>query len=104
MGTNPLFMKSKGKALCVAPFLSVGRGNRIVLAFEDVKWTASKVSLNEVLKGNNEPIQINKVGDLVSGEMNLLRYKALNPQAQTIEVSMAGHTHLPPISEISVAA
>ena len=95
-------MKSKGKALFVPLFPSVGRGNRIVLALEDVKWTASKVSLSDVLKGNDEPIEINKLGDLVSGEINLLRYKALNPQAQTIEVSMAGLTQLPPISEFSV--
>jgi hypothetical protein len=97
-------MNSKGKALYVAPFPHVGRGNRILLALDDVKWTASKVALSDVLKGNDEPIQVNKLGDLVSGEINLLRYKALNPQAQTIEVSMAGNTQLPPISEISEAA
>jgi hypothetical protein len=97
-------MKSKSKALSVVPFPSVGRDDKTVLAFEEVTWTTSKVSLSDVLKGNDEPIQVNKVGDLVSGEINLLRFKALNPQAQKIKVSIVGHSQLPPISEISVAA
>jgi hypothetical protein len=97
-------MRSKGRALSLAPFPSVGRGEKTILTFDDVTWTTSRVALNDVLKGNDEPIQVNKLGDVVSGEINLLRFKAHNPQAQTIEVSIAGHSQLPPISEISVAA
>lgn len=97
-------MRSKGKARSIVPFSSVVRGDKPVLAFEEVNWTTSRVSLSEVISGNDEPIQINKAGDLVSGEINLLRFKALNPQAQTIEVSVVGHSQLPPISKIPWAA
>ena len=97
-------MISKGKARSVALFPSVVRVDKPVLAFDEVNWTTSRVSLSEVIKGNDEPIQINKAGDLVSGEINLLRFKALNPQAPSIEVSVVGYSQLPPISEISNAA
>lgn len=97
-------MSSKGKSRSVAPFPSLVRGDKPVLEFEEVNWTTSRVSLSEVIKGNDEPIQINKAGDLVSGEINLLRFKALNPQAPSIEVSVVGYSQLPPISEISNAA
>lgn len=97
-------MRSKGKACSVALFPSLVRGDKPVLEFEEVNWTTSRVSLSEVIKGNDEPIQINKAGDLVSGEINLLRFKALNPQVPSIEVSVVGYSQLPPISEISNAA
>lgn len=97
-------MRRKGKAFFGAPIPSFGRGDKIVLVFDEVTWTNSKVTLTDVLRGNDEPIQVNKLGELVSGEINLLKYKALNPQAQTLEVSIAGYSQLPPISEISLAA
>ena len=97
-------MKSKGRALSIVPNQSIGRSDNPVLVFEEVTWATSKVSLSDVLIGNDEPIQVNKVGELVSGEINLLRFKALNPQAPSIEVSMVGYSQLPPISEISNAA
>lgn len=95
-------MSSKGKALGL--FALKGVNAKSVLNFDEVDWPMSKVTLYDVLKGNDEPIQVNKDGELVSGVINLLRLKALNPQLEFIEVTIVGESQLPPISEVSSAA
>ena len=97
-------MRSKGRALSIVPNQSIGQSEKPVLVLDEVSWATSKVSLSDVLMGNDEPIQVNKVGEVVSGEVNLLKFKALNPQAISIEVSIVGNSNLPPLFKISNAA
>ena len=97
-------MKSKGRALSDLSILSVSQKVKPVLVFDEVSWPTSKISLCDVLNGNDEPIQVNKSGEVVSGEVNLLKFKALNPRAISIEVSIVENSHLPPLFEFSDAA
>lgn len=78
--------------------------SKAMLRLQKVAWPSLSVSLSDVLKGNEEPIQVNKDGEIVSGLINLLRLKALNPQLEFIEVTIVGDSQLPPISEVSTAA
>lgn len=78
--------------------------SKVMLRLQKVAWPSLIVSLSDVLKGNEEPIQVNKDGEIVSGVINLLRLKALNPKLEFIEVTIVGDSQLPPISEISNAA
>jgi hypothetical protein len=82
----------------------IGQISSPVLRLNMIQWPNSKVCLNDVLKGNAEPIQVDENGDLVSGAMNVLKYKANEPQAEFVEVSVAEGAELPPTSDYLIAA
>lgn len=97
-------MSGRGSVHSVVPTSPLSLREAPILVLDEIKWAPIKVSLSDVLKGNDEPIQVNKDGELVSGVINLLRLKALNPQLEFVEVTIVGDSQLPPISEVSNAA
>ena len=97
-------MSGRGSVHSVVPTSPLNLRESPILVLDEIKWAPIKVSLSDVLKGNDEPIQVNKDGELVCGVINLLRLKALNPQLEFVEVTIVGDSQLPPISEVSSAA
>ena len=89
-------MSGRGNVHSMVPISPLSRREPAILDLDEIKWAPIKVSLSDVLKGNDEPIQVNKDGELVCGVINLLRLKALNPKLELIEVTMVGNSLLPP--------
>lgn len=97
-------MKIKGKAHPSVPFSTLSVSGKSVVVLDEVSWPSLKISLTDVLMGDEESIQIDRTGELVGGVVNLLKFKALNPEAQSIEVSVVGQSELPFLTNVLVAA
>ena len=97
-----LVMRDKNKAHGL--FAVREASSKRVLRFKKVEWPKSKISLDEVMADEGRSVKVDMEGTLVCGLSTLLKFKALHPTEQSMEVFVVGDDELPSSNEIEVAA
>lgn len=97
-----LVMRDKGNAHGL--FAIRGAVSKRVLRFKKVEWPKSKISLDEVMADAGHSVKVDIEGKIVCGLLTLLKFKALHPTENSMEVIVVGDDELPSFNEIEVAA